>query len=148
MIRLSFIYTLLYKWWCCPVVQHICLTTSKVRALSDVALYTLSNIPHDNFLRQEPPRPHLQHPSVRSNAEEAEALGSCRSELQPFDICSRATQQRQTRCGGGVQRKFVLSTQLLLLLRHRVVNDVDMVHRSSFTSVIGCNICSNIVQGL
>jgi len=40
MIRLSFIYTFLYKWWCCPVVQHICLTTSKVRALSDVARCT------------------------------------------------------------------------------------------------------------
>jgi hypothetical protein len=147
MIHLSFIYTLLYKWWCCPVVQHICLTTSKARALATWRVVHVIKHSARQFPSARTPKTHLQHSSVRSNAEEAEALGACRSELQPFDSCSGATQQRQTRCGGGVQRKFVLATQLLLLLRHRVVNDVDVVHRSSFTFDIGCNICSNIVQG-
>ena len=108
-----------------------------------------SNIPHDEILSaKHPPRPPLQPSRVRSHAKKAEALGSSRSGLYSSDIYSRYTHQRQRWRGGGVQQKCVLTAQLLLLLYHRAVNDVDMVCIDPHSPPnLAHSTCSNIVRG-
>jgi hypothetical protein len=95
------------------------------------------------------PRPHPQHASVRSHAEGAEVLSSSRSEvLQASDTRSRATQPWWTRCGGGEPRNVVFAAQLLLFLRHRTVDDVDMVNIDPTSLLyVRCNIGTNVRQG-